>query len=127
MRDERQKALQQELDQLNQAVVDAVTRRTAWMDEHMADFAKVKVGEEIFSFGNNYERLGVVTKLYRFWGDRDWRYDTSMAVNYQFETYPGGGLRNTSSESISVASKADKDRWEAAEYARLSRKFSGAL
>lgn len=61
----------------------------------MVDYAKFKVGDPI------YERetgvcLGTVTKLYRYWGDqRDPRYDTSMSIEYQFNT--GGNFHDNTS------------------------------
>lgn len=115
--------LQKELVQLNLSVTEAVKRRTEWMDAHMSDFATVQVGEELFD--GDYQRLGVVTKLYRFWGDqRDWRYDTSMSVSYQYMGR-GGGIDNTSRQSLYfVNSKADVERHERAQYEELRRKFA---
>lgn len=73
------------LQLLNEEVEAVLAKRKEWMDEHMPDYAKVQVGEEIFDL-RTCERLGVVTKLYRFHADRDPRYDTSMSIEYEFET-----------------------------------------
>lgn len=113
--------LRKELDQLNQAVTDAVKCRTDWMDAHMPDFAKVQVGEELFD--SAYRRVGTVTKLYRFWGDgRDWRFDTSMDVNYVYSY--GFGTNNTSSQmGFFPHSKADVERHKRQQYESLRREF----
>lgn len=90
MKDEETiKRLDADLARLNDAVKHALRTRKAWMDEHMPDYAKVQVGEEIFDM-RTCERLGVVTKLYRYHGDRDPRYDTSMSIEYEFETGRSG-------------------------------------
>lgn len=86
--------LQRELDVLNRTVDEAIAKRTAWMDGHMAAFARYAVGEEIFDRATG-RRLGVVSRLYRYHGPardqaepRDSRFDRSMSVEYEFETAP---------------------------------------
>lgn len=88
---EERAALQLELDALNRAVDDAVDKRTAWMDAHMTDWADADVGDEISD--SNGRVLGVVTRLYRYWGPqshsggkcRDPQYDTHMSIEYEFK------------------------------------------
>lgn len=125
----KEELLRIELTNLNRAVEDAVRARTAWMDAHMPDFSRVQVGEELFDAANGYRRLGIVHKLYRYWGGgRDWRYDTSMDVNYEYVDRVGSCLiSNTSSQTrVIPVSKADKERYERLEYESLKRKFEPA-
>lgn len=93
--DVRRAALQIELDALNLAVEEAIQRRTLWMNTHMTDFAKWKVGDELFHLQTG-KRVGVVSRLYRFHGPqdsgpesrpRDARFDTSMNVEYEVNEY----------------------------------------
>lgn len=78
-------ALTAELKTLNDEVKAILAKRKAWMDAHMADFARYQIGEEIYD-ANTGRRLGVISKHYRYWGDRDPTYDTSMNVEYEFHT-----------------------------------------
>ena len=71
------------LDQLNKAVDDAIAARKKWMDDHMVDYAEFRVGDEIYD-GDTGERLGVVTRLYRYHADRNPLLDRSMNIEYEF-------------------------------------------
>ena len=100
--DPRQKALAQELDKLNAEWLEVTARRKKWMDDHMVDFAKYKIGETIYKFPSG-ETLGEITKLYRYWGEdhRDPQYDYSMNINYKYHT-GRNCYDNTSRQSISI-------------------------
>jgi hypothetical protein len=71
------------LDQLNKAVDDAIATRKKWMDDHMVDYAKFQVGDEIYD-GDTGRRLGVVTRLYRYHADRNPLLDRHMSIDYEF-------------------------------------------
>jgi hypothetical protein len=78
------KALQAELDALNAAVDAARKARTAWMDAHMADFAKHPVGTKVWNLRTG-KCLGVIAEHYRYDRDRDGGvYDTDMSIHYRF-------------------------------------------
>lgn len=96
--------LNRQLELLNQAVVEAVERRTKWMDEHMSDYAHIKIGEEIYNSDGN--KLGIVTEYYRYWGNRDWRFDTSMHINYCYKRAEGW-IDNTSRQYDIFMNKKD--------------------
>lgn len=76
-------ALDAEMKRLNQAVDDAVAARTTWMDAHMADYARHRLGDVLYNLENG-QRVGVVSSLYRFHAD-DQRFDRSMSVDYRIQ------------------------------------------
>lgn len=82
------KELKAELDTLNEEVKAALAKRKAWMDAHMEDFSNFKVGDEVYD-RNTGQLLGVVTELYRYWGDRDPRYDTGMNIEIHYRDRRG--------------------------------------
>lgn len=84
--DEKRIELDIQLDRLNQEVTEVLAKRKAWMDAHMADYAKYPIGA-VLRNGRTKERLGVVTEHYRYWADRDPRYDHQMAIEYEFNTH----------------------------------------
>lgn len=83
-----------ELAVLNAEVEAAIAKRKAWMDAHMVDYAKYQIGETLYDLKTGAV-LGVISRLYRYWGGRDARYDTHMSVEYEFKT-PHIGYDNTS-------------------------------
>lgn len=100
--EQRQRLLDDDLKRLNANVEAALAKRRAWMDAHMADYARFQVGETLFNMRTG-ELLGVVSKLYRYWassGDNP-RYDTAMNVEYEFKT-PAGYFDNTSRHAGTV-------------------------
>lgn len=105
---ERQTELLKDLHVLNADVTRVLAKRKSWMDAHMPDFAKVQVGEEIYDLDSG-KRLGVVSKLYRYWdGQRNPLYDTGMDVHYEFNT--GSNIfDNTSRQQVRVGTKKDLD------------------
>jgi hypothetical protein len=86
--------LSAELAALNADVGAALTKRKAWMDAHMADYARYRVGDELFDLDTGVQ-LGVVSRLYRYWDGGDPFYDTSMSVQYEWLT-AGGWYDNSS-------------------------------
>lgn len=85
--DEPRKSLAAELDKLNAEWQEITDRRKKWMDDHMGDFAKFKIGDEIFDMATG-TRLGIISRLYRYWGEpsRDPQYDHAMNINYEYCT-----------------------------------------
>lgn len=115
----KRKALRLDLDRLNKAVDLAITERTAWMDAHMEDFAIAKPGEVLYQReGDNFTRLGVVRKLYRFQRGQNILYDTGMSVEYEYQSHLGSNMfANTSGRGyIWLGSEADKEAHEKAQY-----------
>lgn len=85
--------LDAELAALNKAVDDAVAARRAWMDAHMPDYARHRVGETLYDLNTGRE-LGTVSRLYRYWGEQDDpRYDTTMSVQYEIVVSNSHGVR----------------------------------
>lgn len=77
------------LSQLNAAVDEAIERRRDWLDKEMLATASLKVGDEIYDLEKGL-RLGVVSKLYRYWRDRDEGVrDRYISVEYEYKTRPG--------------------------------------
>ena len=76
--------LDAELKALNDAVTSAIEKRAAWMDAHMLDYAKYRVGDPIFDLGTG-RQLGVVSRLYRYWAHHNELLDTSMSIEYEYE------------------------------------------
>lgn len=89
---------QRELDTLNAAVSSAIVARRAWLDVKMVECSYLQVGDDIYDVTNG-TRLGVVTKLGRFWRDSDEGVrDTSAHCYYEYQTSPNG-FDNTSRQS----------------------------
>ena len=99
--------LQKELDALNAEVTAVLTKRKKWMDDHMADFAKYKVGEEIYNLQTG-SRLGVISRLYRYWGEyhRDPQYDNQMNIEYEYHI-GNNCYDNTSRQPIIIGTNDD--------------------
>lgn len=124
MSDEIEPALQAELDALN-AEWDAITaKRKAWMDAHMADFAKYPIGTTLY---NRYpepgawsDLLGVVTGYYRYHAN-DPRFDRDMSVSCYVKS-PSGFTDNTSRLSGFVESAEERADRLASEAAYLRAK-----
>ena len=100
-------ALRGELAVLNAEFFAAMAKRKTWMDAHMEDFARFKVGDEIFEIHSG-KRLGVISKLYRYWGSnhRDPQYDTTMNIAYEYHT-GNNCFDNTSRRPISIGTAQD--------------------
>ena len=116
--------LNAELEALNSEVTAVLAKRSSWMDAHMEDFARFKIGDEIYDMDSG-RRLGIVSKLYRYWGgDRNPLDDTSLSIEYEYRTdgFLGGNgfYDNTSRQSISIGTAQElADRLKArAEYAQ---------
>ena len=103
------KALEGVLDKLTAKFAAAWAERKSWMDAHMEDFARFKVGDEIFNLETG-ERLGEISQLYRYWGsdNRDPQYDTTMDIQYQYHT-GNNCFDNTSRRYLPIGTKADLD------------------
>lgn len=115
---ERQKAIQARLNELNNEVAVVLAKRRAWMDAHMAEFAKVPIGEDIYDLDTG-QRLGKVIKHYRYWADRDPCHDTSMDVHCEYNTH-GNCYDNTSRQPGRwLGSRAHLERKTEADLRRL--------
>jgi hypothetical protein len=106
--------LQKDLDALN-AEWDAVTaKRKAWMDEHMADFAKYPIGTTLY-LRDSGQPFGTVSGYYRFHADRDPQYDRSMSIYYRMSNGDntsrlGGNYCVESREERAVRLKREAER-----------------
>ena len=79
-------AERKELDALTGAVTAAIDARRAWLDKKMLECSSIKPGDAIFDLESG-RQLGVVSKLYRYWRDRDEGVrDTDPHCDYEFET-----------------------------------------
>lgn len=104
--------LDTELAALNAEVDAALAKRKSWMDEHMKDYAKAQVGEELYDL-SKMRLLGTVTELYRYQSNQNPLYDTHMSVHYKY--VPAGYQRagygniidNTSRQSMVSVGNAD--------------------
>jgi hypothetical protein len=108
-----------ELERLNKGVTDAIAARKDWMDATMHEVGKFKVGDEIYDLGSG-RLLGTVSRLYRYWSERDPRYDTSMSIDYEYHT---GGIcyDNTSRQrGVMFGTKDDMRRKLQTDLARLA-------
>lgn len=76
--------LKAELAALNKSVEGAIATRKKWMDDHMVDYAKFKIGDVLYD-ANTGRWMGVVTEYYRY-HQGDPRFDTSMSIAYCFKT-----------------------------------------
>jgi hypothetical protein len=117
-----------ELARLNQAVDDAVAARKAWMDAHMADYARFQVGEVVYDMRTG-QLLGSISSLYRYHAD-DSRFDRSMSIDYQIQE-PGWDncYTNTSSLHCHVGTAeqlAESLEWDARAARERADKSRGA-
>ena len=89
------------LADLNKAVKDAIENRRKWLDNKMDEYSDIHVGD-IIKNSQTGEVLGKVTRLYRYWQDRDGGVrDTHMSIHYEYEISPGN-FDNTSRQYIIV-------------------------
>ena len=113
--------LQTELDTINKEVEAVLAKRTAWMDAHMQDFSKFNVGDPVYDVRTG-QFLGTVTRLYRYWKDKDPRYDTSMSVVIEYRQAGHSNVYDNSSHyagtgpSFGTLEEARKHAEGAAEY-----------
>src|SRR5271155_793517 len=104
-------ALDAELKRLNEAVEDAIKTRTYWMDAHMEDYSRLKVGETLYDIQKGVP-LGVIRRLYRYWANRNPIHDTHMSIDaeYQVDYSPGNCYDNTSRQiGVSFGSREEAD------------------
>ena len=116
---------QAELDALNEAVDEAIRKRTAWLDAKMAEVCTLKVGDDIYDLDSG-RRLGIVTRLYRYWGPhdpggecRDPRYDKSCSVEVEYSDSPGS--RDNTSRHAGARSFGTKEEAAREAQRRLDR------
>jgi len=86
--------LDAELEIINAEVDVVLAKRKAWMDAHMGDYAKYQIGDVIYDLKTG-EKLGCITRHYRYQASHAPFFDTTMSIEYEFET-PLGCLDNTS-------------------------------
>ena len=105
------KALLGDLAVFNEKVTAVLAERKSWMDAHMADFAKVPIGEEIYNLDTG-QLLGVVSKHYRYWdSQQNPLYDTTMDICCEYQTQPDVlNFDNTSRQlGLRYGTKSDLD------------------
>ncbi|WP_367582339.1 hypothetical protein [Tsukamurella tyrosinosolvens] len=96
-----------ELDALNDAVREAKAARREWLDAKMHEVSALKVGDDIYDVRKG-RKLGVVSRLYRFHAGKN---DTSVDVDYEYETSPRC-FDNTSRQiGLSVGTREDAARY----------------
>lgn len=77
-----------DLAALTAAVTAAIEARRDWLDAKMHECSRLQVGDDIYDLDSG-QQLGRVSKLYRFWADRDYGIrDASVHCDYQYETQP---------------------------------------
>ncbi|OBG32403.1 hypothetical protein [Mycolicibacter heraklionensis] len=87
-----------ELASFNAAVAAAIEARRTWLDAKMHECSSLQPGDDIYDLDTGY-RIGKVSRLYRYWGDRDDGIrDTSIETHYEYETSPRG-FDNTSRQT----------------------------
>ena len=97
------------LKELNDAVTNAIKYRRDWLDSKMEEYAKFKVGDDIYNV-QALQKIGVVRRLYRYWSNRnDGVMDTSMDINYEYKIVgTNNSFSNTSSQpNIHYGAKED--------------------
>lgn len=98
---------QKQLEDMNMAVKEAIRLRREWLDRKMEEYADVKVGEVLYELGSG-QPVGVVSRLYRYWQDRDEGVrDTHLDVNYEYNT-GGNCFDNTSRQDGSDFGRFDQ-------------------
>lgn len=79
---------QAELNALNDAVDAAIETRRTWLDRKMVECSDLQPGDAIYDL-NKGTLLGQISKLYRFWRDREEGVmDRSLSCDYEYETHP---------------------------------------
>lgn len=92
------------LEQLNEAVRAACDARRKWLDDNMAKYSDLQVGDTVYNIEKGHP-VGVVIAICR-WHRDDIRYDDSLSSYVEFEEGVIGRdderrcriIRNTSSE-----------------------------
>lgn len=79
---DRHDELRQQLDALTAAVKEAVDKRTAWLDEHMVEVSKFKIGDGIYNIETG-ARLGTISAIKRHWAG-DANHDDSLGVYHEY-------------------------------------------
>ena len=77
-----------ELEELNEAVTNAIETRRRWLDEKMVETSVLQVGDGIYDLDTG-SRVGTVTRLYRVNAkNHNGIYDTSVSCYYEYEKAP---------------------------------------
>lgn len=97
------------LNELNRKVEDAIQERSDWLDSKMDEYAEIKVGEEIWDLVE-CKKLGVVAKLYRYFGD-DRSKDKHLSIDYEYQTGECCFDNTSRQPHIRVGTKEDAIRY----------------
>lgn len=81
------------LTSLNKSIAAACEKRTDFLNSKMAEYAKVKIGENMYHLETG-QFLGHVSGYYRYHAN-DMRFDSSLSIDYRFK-----GGSNTSSQGL---------------------------
>lgn len=111
-----------ELASYNAAVAAAIEARRTWLDAKMHECSHLQPGDDIYDTDTG-TRLGKVSKLYRYWRDRDDGIrDTRASCEYEYETSPRG-FDNTSRQT--TRSFGTRDQAIRAAHLRAARFHQG--
>jgi hypothetical protein len=107
----------EELENLNEAVSQAISKRKKWLDTMTVKCADVKIGEKLYDVTTG-RVLGVVSDIYR--PTPNDLYDTTVSVHYRYET-SRNCFNNTSSQpGLYVGSKQQAIDYAASRLKALS-------
>lgn len=95
-----------ELAELNEAVKQAINKRTAWLDDKVKELARFSFGDEIYDMSSG-RLLGTVTDIQR-WHRGHAEYDCSVDFFYTYKIAGrGNSYDNTSRQYVDVGTKKD--------------------
>jgi hypothetical protein len=86
---------EQKLEVLNIEVDTAIKKRTRWLDKKMSEYSPLQIGDDIYNLKTG-EKLGTVTKLYRYYQNQF--EDNELSIHYVYSTPYGNN--NTSSQML---------------------------
>lgn len=99
---------EKQLGELNKAVASALTARREWLDSKMSEYAEMQVGEDVYDL-HTCDKVGTVSKLYRYWRDRDDGVrDESLSIDYEFQT-SANYFDNTSRQPFKLGSRTQAE------------------
>jgi hypothetical protein len=97
---------QAELEALNDAVNTAIKTRRDWLDAKMVEISTLKPGDDIYDVDKG-TKVGVVSKLYRYWAGRNDLLDDDPYCSYEYQV-SAGWFNNTSSQvGVSFGTQQD--------------------
>lgn len=98
-----------QLDNLTAAVTAAVEARRTWLDAKMHECSHLQVGDDIYDV-NQGRKVGTVSKLYRYWRDRNPLLDDSHYCDYKYQTSANGSDNTSRQVGRSFGTREDAIR-----------------